>query len=166
MKLLVAITASIVAFAFAGPASATSVSQREYRRGYNDCLAGRFDQEQHGASYKRGCRAAEDKRASPGACPADVSEADRYKYPACAGGAPSRQRTHARAGFSDVQGMDSIKAFDAMTAKGFTSVDSITTGNTIYGIYYNRATHQCVQLSNADGRVVDARDIGTHPNCK
>jgi hypothetical protein len=48
-------------------ASAQGVSQREYRRGYNDCAAGRYDQNQHGESYKRGCRAAEDKKAAGGA---------------------------------------------------------------------------------------------------
>lgn len=87
MKLFVAIAAGILALAVAAPASASSVSQREYKRGYNDCLAGRYDQEQHGASYKKGCRVAENKlkKAKPkgSACPADVSQADRYKYPAC-----------------------------------------------------------------------------------
>jgi len=43
-------------------ASASTVAQREYKRGYSDCMAGRFDQDQHGESYKKGCRAAEDKR--------------------------------------------------------------------------------------------------------
>lgn len=46
--------------AFATAANAATVSEREYKRGYNDCLAGQYDQNQHGASYKRGCRAAED----------------------------------------------------------------------------------------------------------
>jgi hypothetical protein len=68
----------------AASAWASTASQREYKRGYNDCMAGRYDQNQHGASYKRGCRAAEDKlEKSKKACPPDVSEADRYKYPGC-----------------------------------------------------------------------------------
>ena len=70
------------------PANAATVSQREYKRGYNDCMNGRYDQEQHGTSYKKGCRAAENKMAKRKKkpveeCPYDVSEADRYKYPAC-----------------------------------------------------------------------------------
>ena len=65
-------------------APASTVSQREYKRGYNDCLAGRWDENQHGESYKRGCRAAEDKlKKSNQTCPPDVSQADRYKYPGC-----------------------------------------------------------------------------------
>jgi hypothetical protein len=54
-----------LALALLGPATAdaSSVSQREYKRGYADCSKGRYDQNQHGASYKKGCRAAEDKMA-------------------------------------------------------------------------------------------------------
>ncbi len=36
----------------------------EYQRGYNDCSHGRYDQNQHGESYKKGCRAAEDHQKS------------------------------------------------------------------------------------------------------
>lgn len=48
------------------PAMAASVSEREYKRGFDDCSRGDYDQNQHGSSYKRGCRAAEDglKKAS------------------------------------------------------------------------------------------------------
>ena len=77
-----------VALAFANPALAKKrgggASQREYQRGYNDCSVGKYDQDQHGASYKKGCRAAEDKKgATAPACPPDVSEANRYQYPGC-----------------------------------------------------------------------------------
>lgn len=68
---------------FATGASALTASQREYKRGYADCSAGKYDQDQHGASYKKGCRAAEDKQKPASACPPDVTEADRYKYPGC-----------------------------------------------------------------------------------
>ena len=65
-------------------AFASTASQREYKRGYADCLAGRYDQNQHGASYKKGCRVAENKtKPKAPACPVDVSQADRAKYPGC-----------------------------------------------------------------------------------
>jgi hypothetical protein len=48
-------------------ALASTASQREYKRGYADCSAGRWDENQHGESYKKGCRAAEDKRNAAGA---------------------------------------------------------------------------------------------------
>lgn len=77
----------VLALGVTSPALAkkSSVSQREYQRGYKDCSVGKYDQEQHGASYKKGCRAAEDKKggAAKPACPPDVSEANRYQYPGC-----------------------------------------------------------------------------------
>jgi len=74
----------VLLLAGAVTAPASTVSQREYKRGYTDCLAGRWDENQHGESYKRGCRAAEDKLKKSGkSCPPDVSQADRYKYPGC-----------------------------------------------------------------------------------
>jgi hypothetical protein len=45
------------------------------------------------------------------------------------------------------------------------AVDTLTSSDAVYGIYYNAATHQCVQLTNAEDRVASADDIGTHPNC-
>jgi hypothetical protein len=125
-------------------AVASTASEREYQRGYNDCSQGRYDQDQHGESYKKGCRAAEDGK--PAAAPAGH---------------------HAgKAKISDLKGMDSIKAIDLMTSRGFAGVDTMTSGETLYGIYYNAGTGQCVQLTNADNRVESADDIGTHPNCR
>jgi hypothetical protein len=87
MKIAIAITALLFTYVGVQSASAATVSQREYSRGYKDCSKGRYDQARHGASYKRGCRAAEDKlarkKSAKAVCPVDVSQADRYKYPAC-----------------------------------------------------------------------------------
>jgi hypothetical protein len=53
-------------------------------------------------------------------------------------------------------------------AGGLTKAGSgtLTSGETLYGIYYNAKTHQCVQLANANDRVDSAVDIYTHPKCK
>ncbi len=85
MQTKVVLVSCVLALLGTQTAFATTASQREYSRGYKDCMAGRYDQNQHGASYKKGCRAAEDKmKKKPAqACPPDVSEADRYKYPGC-----------------------------------------------------------------------------------
>ncbi|MBK6925766.1 MAG: hypothetical protein IPH14_10950 [Thermomonas sp.] len=53
-----------------------------------------------------------------------------------------------------------------MTERGFANVDTISETNTIYGIFYNRSTRQCIQLTMANSRVVSADDIQTHPNCR
>jgi hypothetical protein len=147
----ISIVAAAVLVIGAVPAAlATTASEREYQRGYNDCLKGRYDQNQHGESYKKGCRAAEDgeKPKSSSAKPA-----------------PATTKSASKAKISDLKGMSSIKAFDVMTSRGFTSVETLTSGNAIYGIYYNAKTHQCVQLTNAHDRVESADDIHTHPKC-
>lgn len=53
-----------------------------------------------------------------------------------------------------------------MTRRGFADKDSFSSGSTQYGIFYNRSTRQCVQLTMADGRIYDAREIGSHPKCR
>jgi len=65
-----------------------------------------------------------------------------------------------------IAGMSSIAAIDEMTTRGFANVDSFETGNTQYGIFYSRPSRVCAQLTMADGKVVDARDIRTHPKCR
>lgn len=164
MRFAVALLAAVTVVAIGSSAFASSASQREYKRGYDDCSKGQYDQNQHGASYKAGCRAAEDKMEARTECPPDVSQADRYKYPSCDAKQPGTQPAR-QAKISDLKGRSSVKVFDIMTSRGFRNVDTITSGNTIYGIYFNPATRQCVQVTNANNKVVDARDIGTSPNC-
>jgi type II secretory pathway pseudopilin PulG len=148
----ISIVASAILFtAAASTAMASTVAEREYQRGYDDCSQGRYDQNQHGESYKKGCRAAEDHQ---------KSGAPSAKQ------APATTKPASKAKISDLKGMDSIKAFDVMTSRGFTSVDTLSSGDTIYGIYYNAKTHQCVQLANANDRVDSAVDIHEHPKCR
>lgn len=62
--------------ALAGSAAeASTASQREYKRGFSDCSAGRWDKNQHGFSYKEGCAAAEAKQDSGGSAPGGGSPA-------------------------------------------------------------------------------------------
>ncbi len=137
-------TLAIAALIAAAPAAyASTAAEREYQRGYNDCSQGRYDQDRHGESYKKGCDAAE--HGKPAAAPAGHQ-----------GG---------KAKLSDLKGMGSIKAFDVMTSRGFTSVDTVI-GDSPYGIYYNPKTHQCVQVINVNNRVDSAVDIHTHPKCR
>lgn len=87
MKHRIIAAAAVIVLTLAGAgALASTASQREYKRGYADCTAGRWDENQHGESYKRGCRAAEDQRAGAGAgAGAATSPADGAS-PAGAGG--------------------------------------------------------------------------------
>ncbi|WP_338501885.1 hypothetical protein V6R86_02775 [Sphingomonas kaistensis] len=69
-------------------------------------------------------------------------------------------------GLGGLNGMNSIRAIDVMGERGSRNVDSTTLGNTQYGIYYNPRTRVCAQLTMANTRVVDARDIRQHPLCR
>ena len=83
--------------AFATAANASSVSEREYKRGYNDCMAGRYDQFQHGASYKRGCRAAEDSgKANRQNSHANQNVNKDHMSAVCRGAVVGRFNPHAR----------------------------------------------------------------------
>ncbi len=62
MKHCIIAAVGVLVLAIPTGASGSTAPQREYKRGYTDCAAGRWDENQHGASYKEGCRAAEDKR--------------------------------------------------------------------------------------------------------
>jgi hypothetical protein len=82
---------------------------------------------------------------------------------ASGGGAASGARP---ARFDDLVGTDSIRAFDVMTGRGFTSVDSFQTGEDLIGIWWNGRTRQCVQVISRNNRVAAASDIQTHPKCR
>ncbi|WP_051955531.1 hypothetical protein [Beijerinckia mobilis] len=62
MKLAIALITASATLAFVNGAGAETASQREYKRGFSDCSQGKYDQNQHGASYKKGCAAAEKKQ--------------------------------------------------------------------------------------------------------
>jgi hypothetical protein len=66
----------------------------------------------------------------------------------------------------DLQGARAAGGMSELERRGFTQVDKFATGNTRYSIQWKRDTRQCVQVTIADGRFYDIRDIGTHPNCR
>ncbi|WP_424362615.1 hypothetical protein [Methylocystis parvus] len=83
---------SLLVLAFTTGALASTASQREYKRGYADCSAGRWDQEQHGASYKKGCDAAEAKKNSGGAATPDASQAAPAEKPFMDASVPAKDK--------------------------------------------------------------------------
>jgi hypothetical protein len=157
LRILIAIGALTLALSAAVPASA-QYDQREYRRGYRDCLAGRYD-EDHGHGYGRGCRDAQGERGGEGE---GMDERPHYHPepgPAPVGpGGPM--------GIPRVVGMNSMQAVGAMASRGYRNVGSAIVGGVVAGIYFNPMTRECVQLTNARGQVIDAREIGSHPQCR
>jgi hypothetical protein len=125
------------------------VDESQYERGYNDGL--------HNTSYH------------------NYDRNDYYAQGYQAGVEQRRVNTSQHSGrggyarsvrFDDIQGMSGGSGIDAIMSRGFRNVDSINSGNTVYGIYYNPTTRQCVQMTLADRIVYDIRDIQTHPKCR
>lgn len=79
---------------------------------------------------------------------------------------------HRRGGYSrvaayrDVQGMRGPRARDLLRDRGFTRVSRFGDDNTRYSVLWRSESRQCIQLTIADGRVYDVRDIGNHPDCR
>jgi hypothetical protein len=156
LRILIAIGALTLALSAAAPASA-QYDQREYRRGYRDCLAGRYD-EDHGHGYRQGCRDAQSERGG------DVEgERPYYRRPEPV---PAPVAPVVPIGIPRVVGMNSMQAVGAMASRGYRNVGTSIVGGVVAGIYFNPMTRECVQLTNARGQVIDAREIGSHPQCR
>jgi hypothetical protein len=142
LRTLIAIAAGTLALSVA--ARAAVADPPEYNRGYNDCLAGRYDEAQNSRSYRQGCRAAEDERGMDGR--------------------PRHWRS--TVGIPNVNGMEPVQALTAMQSRGYRNVGTSTVRGMVVGIYFNPVTQECVQLTNANNRVVDARANITDRRCR
>jgi len=185
MKIRIAVAAGTLSLALASPAAA---SPREYSRGYYDCLAGRYDQDEDSHAYRQGCRAAQreqergpDSERPPGpGWDSDSGEPGGEHPPGPpwgpngagpgwgpSGGGPAGVPNAARpAGVPNVRGMAPAQVLTAMASYGYRNVGTTVVGGAIFGIYFNPATRECVQVANANGRAVDALEIGSNPRCR
>ena len=66
---------------------------------------------------------------------------------------------------SDIIGTKASKSDNKMRDRGFKQVDRQKVGSTHYNIWYSPDTHQCLQMTIADGRVRDISNIGRHRDC-
>ncbi|MBY6127945.1 hypothetical protein KUW15_04385 [Qipengyuania aquimaris] len=71
-----------------------------------------------------------------------------------------------KAKFNDLNGARARSGMDQLERRGFRQVDNFTSGNTRYSIQYRSQSRQCIQVTIADGRFYDVRDIGRHPQCR
>jgi hypothetical protein len=78
-----------------GGAGTAAANLKEFNRGYNDCLRGDYDQLRHGASYKRGCRAAEESGKATGHQVKERADANMMRN-VCKGAVIGRFNPHAR----------------------------------------------------------------------
>ncbi len=69
------------------------------------------------------------------------------------------------ASFADLKGARAAGGMTTLEQRGFTQVDNFTSGTTRYSIQWRPQSRQCVQVTMANGRFTDLRDIGRHPKC-
>ena len=124
-------------------------AEQEYERGYTDGL--------HNAAYHNYAKA--DQYTSGYQAGVDERNANLSHHTGRGGYA-------AAARLDDLADARAAGGMDELTRRGFRQVDNFTSGNTRYSIQWNAATRQCVQVTIADGRFYDVRDIGQNPNCR
>ncbi len=78
---------------------------------------------------------------------------------------------HGRGGYAQVARYDDLRGARAaggmseFERRGFRQVDNFASGDTRYSIQWRPQSRQCVQVTIADGRFYDVRDIQQHPKC-
>lgn len=80
-------------------------------------------------------------------------------------GSRHRETHESKVGFSDLTNARAAGGMTQMENRGFTQVDNFVSGTTRYSIQWRPQSSQCVQITIADGRFKDLRDIGQHPKC-
>jgi hypothetical protein len=147
MKLSIVVAAGVVVLSLAPQAAVSGPA--EYHRGYRDCLAGRYDEDEDSRSYRSGCRDARDERG-------DDERPHHWRSDRGPPGPPPGPPAFPQAGLPDLRGTDPVRALQVLASLGYRSVGTLVAGGAIAGIYFNPQTRQCVQVTNVNGRIVDA----------
>lgn len=124
-------------------------AERLYERGYNDGL--------HNAAYHNSSRSEE--YSSGYTAGVDERNANLRHH-------TGRGGYHPAVYVDDLADARAAGGMNELENRGFRQVDNFTSGNTRYSIQWNDDTRQCVQVTIADGRFYDIRDIGSNPNCR
>ena len=122
---------------------------REFERGYRDGL--------HNASYHNYNR--DDSYARGYEAGVDERQANLRHHKGRGGYVQTAQ-------FNDLRNARAAGGMTQLERRGFRQVDNFTSGNTRYSIQWRPQSRQCVQVTIADGRFYDLRDIGQHPKCR
>ena len=114
MKTVVAVAVGALSLSFVASAAA---QPRDYRHGYYDCLAGRYDEDRDNHAYREGCRAARREREDEGE---GMYGAPRYAPPPYR--APYEPRYRPPAAPPNVRGMETAQALSVLAANGYQQV--------------------------------------------
>ncbi|GGA00602.1 hypothetical protein GCM10010923_06460 [Blastomonas marina] len=124
-------------------------AESAYERGYNDGL--------HNAPYHNAARS--DAYSSGYQAGVDERSANLRYHSGRGGYAQTAQ-------FEDLRDARAAGGMSELERRGFRQVDNFTSGNARYSIQWQPQTRQCVQVTIADGRLYDLRDIQQHPKCR
>ena len=130
--------------------------ERDFERGHNDGLYNHsYDNHNDTAGYIAGYNSGVEQR--------DHNTSHRHHS-----GRHDRgyERSISNSQLDGLRDARASSADDELSGWGFSSVDRMTSGDTVYLIWYSRARGQCLQETMADGRVVSVDDIGSHPACR
>lgn len=121
----------------------------DFERGYNDGLyGGTYHNYSRSDAYSHGYERGNDERLGN------------------LRGSGGRGGYAAYAQFDDLRDARAAGGMSELERRGFRQVDNFTSGNTRYSIQWRPQSRQCVQVTIADGRFYDVRDIGQHPRCR
>ena len=129
--------------------NADKEAEAQYERGYTDGL--------HNAAYHNYARS--DAYSSGYSAGVDERNANLRHHQGRGGYVQTAQ-------ISDLKDARAAGGMTELESRGFRQVDNFTSGNTRYSIQWQPQTRQCVQVTIADGRFYDLRDIGQHPKCR
>ena len=124
-------------------------AEADYERGYTDGL--------HSAAYHNSGRS--DAYSSGYSAGVDQRSANLSHHSGRGGYEQVAQ-------ISDLKDARAAGGMSELERRGFRQVDNFTSGDTRYSIQYRPQSRQCVQVTVADGRFYDIRDIGQHPKCR
>ena len=124
-------------------------AEADYERGYTDGL--------HSAAYHNSGRS--DAYSSGYSAGVDQRSANLSHH-------SGRGGYEQVAEFGDLKNARAAGGMSELERRGFRQVDNFTSGDTRYSIQYREQSRQCVQVTVADGRFYDIRDIGQHPKCR
>lgn len=124
-------------------------AEKQYERGYSDGL--------HNASYHN--YDTSDQYSAGYSAGVDERNATLSHHSGRGGYASFAQ-------INDLNGARAAGGMSTLEERGFRQVDNFTSGNTRYSIQYRPESRQCVQVTIADGRFYDVRDIQQHPKCR
>ena len=132
-----------------GNHSTDAVAEQQYERGYADGLHnGSYHNYDRSEQYSSGYQAGVDER-----------NANLAHHSGRGGYADFAQ-------INDLNGARAAGGMSTLEQRGFRQVDNFTSGNTCYSIQYRPQSRQCIQVTVADGRFYDVRDIQQHPKCR